>query len=65
MINLSKILAKYKKGWIALSPNNKDLLALGSTLQSVLDKAKKKGVDNPSVLKLGPFKNLLTGKTIE
>lgn len=65
MIDLSKILSKYKKGWIALSPNNKDLLAVGSTLENVLEKARKKGMNNPTLLKLGPFRDLFTGKTIE
>lgn len=61
MINLSKILSKYKKGWIALTPNNKDLLAIGSSLESVLQKAKKKGINNPSLLKIGPLKYLFSG----
>jgi len=59
MIDLSKILSKYKKDWLALSPNNKVLLAAGNTLVEVLKKAKKKGVDNPSVLKSGPLENFL------
>ena len=63
MINLSKILSKYKKGWIALAPNNKHLLAVGHTLEEALEKAKKKGVENPTLLKLGPFKYLFTGKS--
>jgi len=64
MIDLSKILSKYKKGWLALAPNNKDFLAVGSTLEEVLRKAKKKGIENPTLLKLGPFKYLFTGKAI-
>lgn len=54
IIDLSKILSKYKKGWLALTPNNKKLVATGATLEEVLIKAKKKGIDNPSVLKSAP-----------
>lgn len=61
-IDLSKILSKHKKGWLALSSNNKMLLATGATLEEVLKKAKKKGVDNPSVLKSSPLENLFSGK---
>lgn len=60
-IDLSKILSKYKKGWLALTPNNKNLVAVGATLEEVLAKARKKGVDNPSVLKAASVKNYFTG----
>lgn len=60
-IDLSKILSKYRKGWLALSPDNRKLLAVGSTLKEVLEKARKRGIDNPSVLKAGPFERLFTG----
>ena len=60
-INLSKILSKYKKGWLALSPNNKKLIAKGKTLEEALSKAKKKGVENPSLLKVASVRNLFIG----
>ena len=60
-IDLSKILSKYKKGWLALTPNNKRLVAVGSTLEDVLTKAKKKGIDNPTVFKSAPVENYFIG----
>lgn len=61
IIDLSKILAKYKKGWLALSPDNKRLVAAGITLDEVLKRAKRKGVEKPSLLKVAPFKNYFIG----
>lgn len=60
-INLSRILSKYKKGWLALTPNNKKLVATGTTLEEVLVKAKKKGIDNPTVFKSAPVENYFIG----
>lgn len=59
--DLSKILSKYKKGWLALTPDNKKLVAAGVTLEDVLVKAKKKGIDNPTVFKSAPVENYLIG----
>lgn len=59
--DLSKILSKYKKGWLALTPNNKKFVAAGATLTEVLNKAKKKGIDNPTVFKSAPVENYLIG----
>ncbi len=61
MINLSKLLSKYKKGWLALSPDNKKLISTGNTLEEALDKAKEKGVENPSLLKAAPQDKLYVG----
>lgn len=61
VIDLSKILSKYKKGWIALTPNNKRLVAAGATLDEVLIKARKKGIDNPTVFKAAPIGNYFSG----
>lgn len=60
-IDLSKILAKYKNGWIALSPDNKKLIATGKTLKEVLNESGKKGVSNPTVFKSATVKNLFAG----
>lgn len=60
-INLTKILSKYKKGWLALSPDNKQLVATGPSLDNVLKKARAKGVTNPSLLKAAPWRNLFAG----
>lgn len=61
VIDLSKLLSRYKKGWLALSPDNRHLIATGKTLDEVLEKAKKKGVGNPSVLKATPIDHLMVG----
>ena len=61
VIDLSKILSKYKKGWLALTPNNKKLVAVGTTLKDVLAKARKKGVENPTVFKAAPMRNYFSG----
>lgn len=62
IVDLSKILAKYKRGWIALSADNRSLIATGKTLEEVLQKSKKRGIDNPSVLKAAPVNNLFVGQ---
>jgi len=61
IVDLSKILSKYKKGWLALSADNKSLIATGKTLEDVLQKSKEKGITNPSVLKAAPVNNLFVG----
>ena len=61
MIDLSKILLKYKKGWLALSPDNRKLVAVGKTLEEALEKARKKGVENPGLLKAAPADRLFIG----
>lgn len=62
IINLSKVLSKYKKGWLALSPDNWKLIATGRTLEEALEKAKKKGVANPGLLKAAPVDRLFIGQ---
>ena len=61
VIDLSKLLSKYKKGWLALTPDNRNLIATGKTLDEVLKKAKKRGVGNPSVLKAASIDHLMVG----
>jgi len=61
IIDLSQILSKYKRGWLALTPDNRDLIARGKTLEEALKRAKQKGVENPSVLKVAPVENLFIG----
>lgn len=60
-IDLSKILSKYKKGWLALTPNNSKLVATGASLKEVLTNAKRKGIDNPTVFKAAPVENYFIG----
>ena len=46
---------------MALTPNNKKLVAVGTTLSEVLMKAKKKGIENPTVFKSAPVENYFIG----
>lgn len=52
MIDLSKIIATYTNKWIALTPDNKKVVASGETLVQVLNISRKKGIENPSVMKV-------------
>src|SRR3989344_315213 len=61
-IDLTKLLAKYKQGWLAVSADGKRFLAKGKTLQEVLKTAKAKGVSNPSVFKAAPVDRYFAGK---
>lgn len=61
MTDLSKILKKNKSGWIALTPNNEKLIAKAKSLKEVLYISAKKGVNNPSVVKVAPFENYFIG----
>lgn len=60
-IDLSQILARHKRGWIALTPDNRKFLTAGNTLKEVIIKANRKGVSNPTVFKAVPVKNLAVG----
>ena len=61
IIDLSKILSKHKRGWLALSPDNRKLIAIGKTLKEALERARKKGVANPGLLKAAPVDRLFIG----
>lgn len=50
-INLTKIFKKYKNKWIALTEDN-DVISAGKTLDSVIEKAKRKGIDNPITMRV-------------
>ncbi len=61
MIDLSKIIAAYTNKWIALTPDNMKLIASGKTLTQVLNISRKKGIDNPSVMKVPKIENSFVG----
>ena len=52
MINLGPTLKKYKKGWVALTPDSKRVVASGNSLHEALEKAREKGVQDPTLLKV-------------
>lgn len=61
VVNLSSLLSRYKKGWVALSPDHKRVIASGDSLRDALQKAKAKGTKNPSLLKIAPWNKLFVG----
>ncbi|OGY26710.1 MAG: hypothetical protein A2Z11_04305 [Candidatus Woykebacteria bacterium RBG_16_43_9] len=61
MIDLSKILSKNKNLWLALTPDNKKLVAKGVTLEEALEAARKKGVQDPTLLKSTSQDNFYAG----
>ncbi len=60
-VDLRKILETNTSGWLALTRDNKKKIASGKTLHEVLKKAKQKGVENPSVLKVPNLKTAYIG----
>ena len=60
IIDLSRIIKKYKNKWVALTIDNK-FVAAGNSLNQVLELAEKKGVKDPSVFKAPEIKNLFLG----
>lgn len=45
---------KYKGKWIALTPDEKSVVASGQTLKKILQDAKKKGYEHPIVMRVPP-----------
>lgn len=60
-IDLTKILKRYKKGWVALTVDSRRFVAAGSTLSKVLKIARGRGVVNPTVFKPAPVKYPFVG----
>lgn len=60
-IDLSKIIKKNRNKWVALTSDNKELVASGSSLNHVLNLSNKKGVKDPSVFKVPSVDNLFIG----
>ena len=52
--DFTQIYKKYKGKWVALTPDEKSVVASGQTLQGILDDAKKKGFNHPIVMKIPP-----------
>lgn len=50
--DLSKILRVYHNEWVALSNDEKRVVASGKTLEKALREAKERGVDNPIMTKV-------------
>ncbi len=52
VIDLGKKISKYKKGWVALTPDSKRVVGSGNSLHEALEKAREKGVKDPTLLKV-------------
>ena len=50
--DLSKILNKYSDGWVALKPETTDVVAAGNNLKTVIEEARKTGVDTPVITRV-------------
>lgn len=50
--DLSKILRPYHNEWVALSSDEKKVIASGKTLKEALKEAREKGMDNPIMTKV-------------
>lgn len=51
----TKIFKKYRNKWVALTDDDK-FISAGSTLDEALEKAKRKGFDNPVTTKIPDFR---------
>lgn len=50
-IDLSKIIKKYKEGWIALNPDYSSVAGSGKTPKEAVESARIKGVDSPVLMR--------------
>ena len=50
--NFIEIHKKYKGKWIALTLDEKTVVASGDSLKKILEDSKKKGLDHPVVMKV-------------
>lgn len=50
-IDLTKIIRKYKNGWLALSPDYSKVVGSGASIKSVLDQAEANGFSKPILMK--------------
>lgn len=48
----TKIFRKYKGKWVALTDDEKSIIAAGSTVAEVMDKSKRKGFNLPVLFKI-------------
>ena len=51
-VDLRNIIKDHKNKWVALTPNNKKLVASANSLKKVLLIANERGVKDPSVFKV-------------
>ncbi len=51
MIDITKILNQYRNKWVALTDDDK-VICVGTTLNDVMNKAKRKGYNEPVTMKV-------------
>ena len=52
--DFTEIYKKYKGKWVALTADEKTVVASGKTLKKILEDAKKKGFEHPIVMRIPP-----------
>lgn len=52
--DFTQIYKKYKGEWVALTPDEKSVVASGKTLKKILEEARVKGYAHPIVMKIPP-----------
>lgn len=50
-IDLSKIISKYKTGWIALKPDYSRVVGFGKTPKQAIEAARIKGIGSPVLMR--------------
>lgn len=60
-IDLTKVIRQYKNKWVALTSDNRQVVASGFSLKSVLESARKKRIKDPSVFKVPSTDKLFIG----
>ena len=51
-LDFSKIAEKYRGQWVALTEDEKEVISSGKSAKESLEKAQKKGFENPILFKL-------------
>lgn len=61
LIDLTTIIKQNKNQWVALTPDNKKMVAAAKSLSEVLKISSQKGIKDPSVFKSPTIKSLFIG----
>ena len=52
--DFTQIYKKYKGKWVALTLDEKKVIASGESLKQILEESKKKGLEHPIVMRVPP-----------
>ena len=58
-IDMTKIYRKYKGKWVALTSDEKSVISSGKTAKEVYDQAHKKGFQEPILMTVPKYLNVL------